>query len=1004
MSTLLSIKKLIKQIREGLAGEVTVLTAEELATEYTRLAHEAAQRLEACAVMIDKGSDYQALQLAETEPALLDVLAALSFAEAPQWTAYCAVRSWPAAPRFDARAVIALDGLYARGITTQHPLYKDYRAAVTSRDDAHAIQIIRTIVRLNPDDANARAELQRLENKLFQHGMQELRAALAKGEHAAILAQVEELERLAPAARLEEQADYRQGREVRRLAKQRGAEVDAARLAAGLAEERAENNWRKAAGMILQIETLQADFGFVLGGTSAEQVAEARAWTEGERAEAEQAVKFLQAIQALGEYGSQIETRLLRRSTLTAPEAEQLYLDFNRRWKEVEHFGRSVPEEVVEQVRKVAAALRAELDRLQKRKRMVLGVSTAAASLAFGALAWFVIEAYRTQDYVQQLGVLKERGQVETAEKMIADLREERPHLTRRPVLQARLDSVENWVRDERARLTSVNEQIASLESSVKGLSEGDPVAFNRQLAGVADAAEKLPEGLNGAPLARIVVLRNLLDADLATRRERLDAQAETELARLEEIAAKQLGYDQSKAALESALGEIEPKLAPMLSRIGSALPALELPAALAARATALRQRAETFRQELNLLRQTHEALLVARTLEEYRAALGGFKDSRLAQVPEVTQARQLLAVFPDPDAVLAALLIPGDPAGWLAAKNEGEKNPFIPDTVLPAEMTKLLALREDPYLHEIWQATLADLAKRGEKREIYARGEIKKNTPYDAGPGMVVSNWSGAFYDPAQRTEVPAFGPATYTFQKSTAGTGGTGELSGIRRSAASDCLARLELNRMTDADGAKYEKAFLKVCEDLVRHPQAPALFKAYLLQEIGKLIAARPYAWGLHYCASLKTDLAKLTELCGTSSLRSMDWLLLARREALEPALAPFIEELKTRAYVLEAEVHRKAVREALTAGLRYGGFIDGDGRMQLLGEAGATKDLWVMTLDGKVVAPLKLGNDVETAQTNYVGYSAIFFVPVDREKLLSAPGAREALKTGNIPLLD
>jgi len=40
---------------------------ESLAAEYARLATEAGRRLESCATMMEKGSEYQALQLAETE-------------------------------------------------------------------------------------------------------------------------------------------------------------------------------------------------------------------------------------------------------------------------------------------------------------------------------------------------------------------------------------------------------------------------------------------------------------------------------------------------------------------------------------------------------------------------------------------------------------------------------------------------------------------------------------------------------------------------------------------------------------------------------------------------------------------------------------------------------------------------------------------------------------------------------------------------------------------------
>jgi hypothetical protein len=106
--------------------------------------------------MIEKGSLYQALQLAETEPALLDLIAELRFGGAHEWDEFCATHGLPQAPKFDAKAVQALDGLYARGIELSDPLGRDYRAAIGSHNYPKALQIAQSKLRLNPEDADAR--------------------------------------------------------------------------------------------------------------------------------------------------------------------------------------------------------------------------------------------------------------------------------------------------------------------------------------------------------------------------------------------------------------------------------------------------------------------------------------------------------------------------------------------------------------------------------------------------------------------------------------------------------------------------------------------------------------------------------------------------------------------------------------------------------------------------------------------------------------------------------
>src|SRR5438067_373864 len=141
---MITVEKLVRQISEVLAsGNGAGEQASGIAADYARLCHDANQRLEQCAAMISKGSEYQALQLAETEPELLDLISDLSFAESKEWAEFCEKNHLPTPERIDARAVTTLNDLYSKGISPNHPLYKDYRAAVSSRDDGRAVVFIK---------------------------------------------------------------------------------------------------------------------------------------------------------------------------------------------------------------------------------------------------------------------------------------------------------------------------------------------------------------------------------------------------------------------------------------------------------------------------------------------------------------------------------------------------------------------------------------------------------------------------------------------------------------------------------------------------------------------------------------------------------------------------------------------------------------------------------------------------------------------------------------------
>ena len=154
----------IEAIRAALKEEVPPSAVEDAAILYAQFCSDVERRLDLVATMLQKGSDYQALQVAEEDLPLLDLAAAVSFGEEKNWQIYCDAHGLKVATRVDLRIIQDLESLYSRGISANHPLYKDFRAAVLSRDDAKSLRIVKTILKLNPQDDNARKELQRLEN------------------------------------------------------------------------------------------------------------------------------------------------------------------------------------------------------------------------------------------------------------------------------------------------------------------------------------------------------------------------------------------------------------------------------------------------------------------------------------------------------------------------------------------------------------------------------------------------------------------------------------------------------------------------------------------------------------------------------------------------------------------------------------------------------------------------------------------------------------------------
>lgn len=158
-----------------------------IANEYKRVCEDAERKLVHCASLIKAGRDYAALQVAETEPLLLDTINELLFEKIADWKTFCEVNSLPCPPAFNDYQIDLLKSLYTREISQTHPLYRDYRRAMRMHNYPEALSIIRTIAKVNRLDAQAKKECEKLEKKVATDKFAEAKQALAsKDEEKAV--------------------------------------------------------------------------------------------------------------------------------------------------------------------------------------------------------------------------------------------------------------------------------------------------------------------------------------------------------------------------------------------------------------------------------------------------------------------------------------------------------------------------------------------------------------------------------------------------------------------------------------------------------------------------------------------------------------------------------------------------------------------------------------------------------------------------------------------------
>jgi hypothetical protein len=121
-----------------------------LATAYADACAEAAQRLGRCHRLLQQGLRSEAIQLAESEPKLLDMLAVLDFPERPEWDDIVQMRDLPPAPRIPLEPARLLNEAYAEEDPLQDLLRRHRRLALQRAPLRLRISVLRQLADQDP--------------------------------------------------------------------------------------------------------------------------------------------------------------------------------------------------------------------------------------------------------------------------------------------------------------------------------------------------------------------------------------------------------------------------------------------------------------------------------------------------------------------------------------------------------------------------------------------------------------------------------------------------------------------------------------------------------------------------------------------------------------------------------------------------------------------------------------------------------------------------------------
>lgn len=147
-------QRVVTEVRGVLRSGNQTLTDQlrELSGQFAQVCASAANRLQRCEEYVFQGRRSEAVQLAEAQPVLMDVLAAINFPERPQWDELTAMYSLPAAPAVDAGRAAAVNKAFAELQPLQTHLREHRRLALQQAPVLERLGILRRLFGSDPNN------------------------------------------------------------------------------------------------------------------------------------------------------------------------------------------------------------------------------------------------------------------------------------------------------------------------------------------------------------------------------------------------------------------------------------------------------------------------------------------------------------------------------------------------------------------------------------------------------------------------------------------------------------------------------------------------------------------------------------------------------------------------------------------------------------------------------------------------------------------------------------
>jgi hypothetical protein len=904
----MQIDRLIARIRGQLELGNPDLEARSLAGEYAALCARARERLEQCAGLIRGGQEHAAFQVAESEPDLLGLCSQLSFAESERWHALCRERGLPTGFAMDDQQVVAVEGLYGKEIGENHPLYRDYREAMRTRQEDRALTILRSIVRINPNDPNARSELERLSTKFLRESLGKVATLFGATQTEEAIALMKRME-LFGASALAGEARWEAALRARRDWLRTKALEQIAVAAEEAAKARAGGHWEACAAAIGRARSLERDHQVNLSADLAKDLAGLEGWAGELAATAEAEASLRAAIETLT-----AEWRSLQQEAARGSSPATLVAQLGNWLERAVPLADRLPDGLIRDARTLRQLTRTRLSR--RYALLTAGLVLAVLGVGAGTLLWLRREAAdkEAREHFATAGLAVERGDPETAARLLDELRTRNPGLAEMPAQKDAEEAMRERITAQRAALQRLQGEAGYLKArQAEGLNLAGLADVRQRVAAYVDEVGKL------GPAAQATLSRTLPDATkLLAEATRLEEQAGADLTAARRRLRQALGDTENIADVAKSVAALD-QLRALLDQLRQAgLKNLDEAYAEADRAGS---RLEDERKSLGAVK----SLETTGDLRSYLAALKEAADA----APERAELRQrgetVLAKAEALRNLPRSALAPRFGAMWDGCASSDAQGLFQPKDLGEGELKLLKQLTDETALRSLRRFSVVKHDPQGPQfaRSVYVMGKLERsNVKINDGYELRVEG-------------------------KELTGDGGAVDAVWSLRSFNNGAKSGEELQegliipeveylrgagRLHDAKTGQLVDSLLRTL-DRIRRDTSPHLeVRAYQLQELYRLASLRPDAWGLLYSPSAQRDAEQLRRITA-NRVGAFDFLHKDKWAGAQTELKVFLLPRTGPGYAEEARFWRTVLGTLRERPLIFAGHVGRDGKAAL-----------------------------------------------------------------------